>query len=217
MTTLKAAVLAAGLAIASTTVARADGLPGTSLPIMATGSSITVQYLGSNALYYNELWLATCSGTTCTPTSKIADKTAGLQAPVTIPGFAPGSEVVFALYVQEPGQNMGTWYFTGDPARNPDGLAHIQYWGTSGVDGLPGLAGYNAYGWEDICGPEGATSGSTGSCTNGGSDRDFNDAVFALQGATVTPEPVSMTLLATGLAGMGGAGLMKRRRRKLDA
>lgn len=31
---------------------------------------------------------------------------------------------------------------------------------------------------------------------------------------TVTPEPVSMTLLATGLAGMGGAQLARRRRNR---
>ena len=31
---------------------------------------------------------------------------------------------------------------------------------------------------------------------------------------TVTPEPVTMTLLATGLAGMGGAGFIRRRKNK---
>lgn len=31
---------------------------------------------------------------------------------------------------------------------------------------------------------------------------------------TVTPEPVTMSLLATGLAGMGGAGLIRRRKQK---
>lgn len=35
--------------------------------------------------------------------------------------------------------------------------------------------------------------------------------------ATVTPEPVTMTLLATGLAGMGGAGFFRRRKQKSDA
>ncbi len=32
--------------------------------------------------------------------------------------------------------------------------------------------------------------------------------------ATATPEPITMTLLATGLASMGGAGLIRRRRNR---
>jgi hypothetical protein len=32
----------------------------------------------------------------------------------------------------------------------------------------------------------------------------------------VTPEPVTMTLLATGLAGRSGAGFLRRRRKTTD-
>ena len=34
---------------------------------------------------------------------------------------------------------------------------------------------------------------------------------------TITPEPVSMTLLATGLAGIGGMGAFRRRKQKQAA
>ena len=46
----------------------------------------------------------------------------------------------------------------------------------------------------------------------GGGDEDYNDAIFAVRGITAVPEPVTMTLLATGLAGMGGAGAFRRRK-----
>ena len=45
-------------------------------------------------------------------------------------------------------------------------------------------------------------------------DHDYNDVVFAVRGATLVPEPVTMSLLATGLAGMGGASVVRRSRRK---
>jgi MYXO-CTERM domain-containing protein len=42
-------------------------------------------------------------------------------------------------------------------------------------------------------------------------DSDFNDYIISV---TVTPEPMSMALVATGLVGLAGAGLIRRRRER---
>jgi len=62
-------------------------------------------------------------------------------------------------------------------------------------------------------------------CTNvlpgGNSDNDFNDSYmqFVIEGVgtpeeSVVPEPVTMTLMAIGLVGMGGASAARRRKQK---
>jgi len=55
-------------------------------------------------------------------------------------------------------------------------------------------------GFEDLMLPEG--------------DGDYQDIFFQVGGATISvvPEPVTVLLLASGLFGIGGAGMARRRR-----
>lgn len=139
--------------------------------------------------------------------------------------FTPGAEIIFALQVDQGiDGELGTpdynWFFSGDPSRNANadgdgglGWAHLAYW-QSGVGGnkgngpqVPGTEGKTLLGWED-----------TGWIN---SDWDFDNSIFSITPTppgviqAVTPEPATMTLLATGLSGLALLG--RRRRRKASA
>lgn len=100
---------------------------------------------------------------------------------------------------------------TGDPATTGIGNDGNTYSFTLTFDGDPNLAGAT-FALHSQAGPNGC---STKLFIDPNGNVNTIDAPSAECGGTTTvPEPITMSLLATGLAGMGGAGLVRRRNKK---
>jgi hypothetical protein len=184
---------------------------------------IWARFIGHDAFYDDDLYFYINVGDLGTAQFLFTNHTSvpGTEVDVADGTLAIGDEAIFGICVDRSGGEDGTnncadaedFFYTGDPTRNADGQHHVKIWTIAAyiaeqpLDGeslafaqAAADAGYTyILGFEDIL---------------GGGDEDYNDVVYALRGVTVVPEPVSMTLLATGLAGMGGFGALKRRRNK---
>ena len=185
----------AALALVAGAPGRAHAAPG----CLWTGGEVFARFLSSEAAYDDNLYLWNKGGGA---NLFLFDNQTGATAGTI--GFSPGSfgyaagdELVFLLRVfttqtgtagETAGTPAFTWYSL--PGMNADGAAHAQFTALGGGD-----TGMN---WEDL--PAAQWTGGEG---------DFNDMRVAV---SVTPEPVSMALLGTGLAGL--AGFRRRRRRE---
>jgi hypothetical protein len=212
---------------------------GLATPIYALGNVIDVTYYGWEAttVFGHTLWAFTAAQYNANLASNcftwdscgsvlgqnIATKAYGAGVSPYLPGGAPihsqfawdaGTEIIFAIMVNQ--QDGFNWFFSGGPARNGDGLAHLAYFdpllypngvpGNQGVGVVPQTAGLYLFGFEDVHYEH--------------SDWDFDNLLFAIDHDSVNPpsetvpEPATLALVATGF---GGIGAMRRRRTRIDA
>ncbi len=164
---------------------------GGHLIVVETGP-VLATFLGSDAGYFNRIFLeGPNSGL-----KEIFNKSSVIGTEVNIGNFLAGTELVFRLHVD----NTGLDFYSGEGINNPDGLPHVL--ATSTFVNESGLY-FTELGFEDLY---------------GGGDKDYNDFSLSLINVVdppplgQVPEPLTITLLGLGLAGIGYRRQLRLRR-----
>jgi hypothetical protein len=233
----RAALALAAMSGAAVSPAKADApnlagfISGTVFTAASTGN-VTVTFLFSRAIFTNYLVLFDAVGGTGTTIMTVPGAYPAIGTPVgpisVDVAVTAGQTLLFGLCSDgattggssthcDPitGEATSSWYM-GPGTNNADGNIHVAILDAATWNGL-----------NDFCEAEAPTpcgSAPTGDTVVGFEDKnipntetdepDYNDIVFAFSNVSVIPEPATMGLLAIGLVGMSGAGLLRRRNRK---
>lgn len=229
MKLLKQVLAAAAVAaVAVPTTAKADipdisGFASNTIFTAATTGTVTVTFLFGRAVFDSEVLLfiagvGTQSTSPMQVTGNYPSESTSNVASATF-NVVAGQQLLFGICTDPTaGGATGVTGCAGDvwymgPNASDGGLTHTAVltaaqWNaiqSGGPFGFAAPAGTQVVGFEDL--GRSTTSPFT-------PDYDYNDVVFAFSNVSVVPEPGTMGLLALGLVGLSGAGLVRRRSAK---